>query len=92
MIKYKRWYDSLIGCPSQCYYYIKHKDSYYCIYLRWRHTDPWTANLIEFKDNILDFDTATWSPIYVDYWEEDQLEQVKEDAINRVRKYLDEKT
>lgn len=92
MIKYKHWYDSLIGCPSQCYYYFKHKDSYYCIYLRWRHCDPWTAELIKFKDNELDFDIATWTPINVGYYREDQLKELKEIVINIINKHLDDKT
>jgi hypothetical protein len=40
------WKDSLMWCPSQCYLNIKFKDKYYVIYLRWRHANPWTGNLI----------------------------------------------
>ena len=40
------WIEDLLWCPSQCYYYFKNGDQDYCIYLRWRHYDPWTAELI----------------------------------------------
>lgn len=40
------WIEDLIWCPSQCYYYFKIDNQDYCIYLRWRYRDPWTAELI----------------------------------------------
>lgn len=42
------WDDSLIWCPSQCYCNFLDPDTntIYCIYLRWRHNDPWTSELI----------------------------------------------
>ena len=38
-----KWYDDLIWCPSQCYYYFMHDDDMYCINLRWRH-QKWRAD------------------------------------------------
>ena len=34
-------------CPAQIYYYFLDSDGgKWCIYLRWRHQDPWTAKLV----------------------------------------------
>lgn len=34
-------------CPAQIYYYFLDSDGdKWCIYLRWRHQDPWTAELV----------------------------------------------
>lgn len=53
MIKENYWIEELIWCPSQCYYYFQNlKDNQnYCIYLRWRHRDPWTTELIKCDDS-----------------------------------------
>lgn len=45
--QFNSWYDDLIWCPSQCYYYFKHESEMYCICLRWRHQNPWTAEIIK---------------------------------------------
>ena len=57
------WIEDLIWCPSQCYYYFLDPISSqgYCIYLRWRHSDPWTAELIKC--------TSDWEFIYDEPWE-----------------------
>lgn len=58
------WIEELIWCPSQCYYYFYDPVSsqVYCIYLRWRHSDPWTAELIRC--------TADGELIYSEPWED----------------------
>ena len=34
-------------CPAQIYYYFKDSEGdRWCIYLRWRHQDPWAAELV----------------------------------------------
>lgn len=34
-------------CPAQIYYYfVDAEGGRWCIYLRWRHQDPWTAELV----------------------------------------------
>jgi len=45
-----QWQEDLIWCPSQCYYYFEADGKKWCIYLRWRHSDPWTAELCECDD------------------------------------------
>lgn len=62
-MKEKVWAENLIWCPSQCYYYFTDpEDSQkYCIYLRWRHSDPWTVELIKCDDD--------WEFIWDSDWE-----------------------
>ena len=39
-------------CPAQIYYYFVDADGgRWCIYLRWRHEDPWTAELVRCDEN-----------------------------------------
>ena len=63
------WIEDLIWCPSQCYYYFLDPISSqgYCIYLRWRHSDPWTAELIKC--------TSDWEFIYDEPWEYIELKR-----------------
>ena len=47
-----QWIEDLRWCPSQIYYYFVDKDGgRWCIYLRWRHQDPWTAELVRCDKN-----------------------------------------
>ena len=80
------WYDTLIGCPSQCYYYFMHEEAMYCVYLRWRHSDPWTCEVIKCAegDFSLDPDTTTWKFVKIAFFEEDELEKLKEYVLNRL--------
>ena len=52
------WKDDLCWCPSQCYLELTHNNQNYVVYLRWRHSDPWTATLIE-CDNSFDITGIT---------------------------------
>lgn len=64
------WIEDLIWCPSQCYYYYfldPISSQGYCIYLRWRHSDPWTAELIKC--------TSDWEFIYDEPWEYIELKR-----------------
>lgn len=39
-------------CPAQIYYYfVDAEGGRWCIYLRWRHQDPWTAELVPCNEN-----------------------------------------
>lgn len=61
----KDWEDSLIWCPSQCYYYFYVvsgvKKMYFMIYLRWRHQDPWTGRLVMTNKHGVDIDDKEWN-------------------------------
>lgn len=65
-----QWIEDLRWCPSQIYYYFVDKDGgRWCIYLRWRHDDPWTAELVHCDKN-WEFD---WnSPDNMDLLEEEE--------------------
>lgn len=87
-IVYNVWIDDLIWCPSQCYYYFKHNNSIYCIYLRWRHSDPWTAELLKWSEDLIiqhperiDKVDADWEDIKVNFYSDEQLEDLKEEVI-----------
>jgi len=58
-----KWIEDLIGCPSQCYYYFKDAKTgiIYCIYLRWRWSDPWDAFLVQ-CDSLgnISYDDSNW--------------------------------
>jgi hypothetical protein len=51
--KLNHWYvDVRHWCPAQIEYYFQDlAGCNWCIYLRWRHQDPWTAELLRCDDN-----------------------------------------
>ena len=48
-----QWIERLqYWCPAQIYYYFQDKEGgRWGIYLRWRHDDPWTAELCPCDEN-----------------------------------------
>ena len=80
MEELNKWYDDLIWCPSQCYYYFMHDGDMYCIYLRWRHDDPWTAEIIKCADSDFDliYETCIWKYIKVPFFKDEELDNLKE--------------
>ena len=55
-------------CPAQIYYYfVDAEGGRWCIYLRWRHQDPWTAELVPCDE---DWKFIRNSPDIVDLLEE----------------------
>jgi hypothetical protein len=85
------WTDLLIWCPSQCYLNIESNGRFFVLYLRWRHSDPWTADLIECDS---DFDIHNpkydWISLDIDYWEDSQLEELKINAIELATKLINQ--
>lgn len=79
-IKLYQWDDRLIWCPSQCYYYFKDKEgSMNCIYLRWRHQDPWTAEIVPLNEKMeLDFESPQWENLNPPFFKDSELDQLKE--------------
>ncbi len=47
-----KWLEDLIWCPSQIFYNFvdPRTNTPYQLYLRWRHSDPWTADLYTCTD------------------------------------------
>jgi len=83
------WQDDLIMCPSQCYYYFTYKGRPYCIYLRWRHSDPWSAELIEdCTPSVHDSWDGKWNWLNVDSFTHDQLPLLKKQAIIEAKMFL----
>jgi hypothetical protein len=76
------WSDDLIWCPSQCYYRFKYRDSFWVIYLRWRHGDPWKATLIECPATWdLHDDSYEWRTIPISHYKDTELDAAKDEAI-----------
>ena len=80
MEELNKWYDDLIWCPSQCYYYFMHEGDMYCIYLRWRHDDPWTVEIIKCADGDFDlnYETCIWKYIKVPFFKDEELDNLME--------------
>ena len=85
-----KWYEELIWCPSQCYYYFVHNGDMYCIYLRWRHQDPWTADIIKCAegDFYLNNQGATWKSIDIPYFKDSELDKLKEFIMSHLESIL----
>ena len=83
-------------CPAQIYYYFHDAEGRrWCIYLRWRHSDPWTAELVQCDDawefltdgdwmNLLEETNHTPGTV-TGYYREDEYELLMEEALRKVR-------
>jgi hypothetical protein len=79
----KKWEDSFLWCPSQCYLYFSWDNVKYCIYLRWRHNDPWTAELIRMNEKSNDITDGEWMYLDVPFRHDIEFELLKKDAIQK---------
>ena len=83
-IKLYQWDDSLIWCPSQCYYYFKDRnDNLKCIYLRWRHSDPWTAEIILINEDG-NFNHVQRENLNPPFFKDEELDLLKEWCLNKL--------
>ena len=79
---------SLIWCPSQCYYHLRHNEADYILYLRWRHEDPWQGSVIKNATNLDDMhkDEAIWFEnifeIHDIQFTDEEIELAKEKIIS----------
>lgn len=84
------WRDDLIWCPSQCYLDIEYKGRQFVIYLRWRHQDPWTAEIIECpndgKFNMHELNNWNW--LEVKHWTDTELSELKKEVIEVANEWL----
>jgi hypothetical protein len=78
------WHNRLIKCPSQSYCYFKSGNNTYCIYLRWRYSDPWTAQIIPIVDNDFNYQ-ADWKDLDIKFYTHDELIELQKECINRVK-------
>jgi len=91
-IKFGEWEDLLLWCPSQCFNYFKHEGKMYCIYLRWRHDNPWTADLVHIPKGVYDIaDSNEWVRLDVPFFKDTELDGIKESSIKAVKKILETK-
>ena len=84
-------------CPAQLYYYFADAEGgRWCIYLRWRHQDPWTAELVpcdgdwEFIRNSPDtvnlLEEKEHTPgIITGYYTDDEYPALMENALTLVK-------
>lgn len=80
------WKEDLIMCPSQCFCFFIAEGKRYCIYLRWRHGDPWTAQLLpEDKENETCY-YLYWEWLEVGNYTHDDYKELEKECIKVVTK------
>jgi hypothetical protein len=83
-----KWLDELIWCPSQCYcsFIDETEKKIYCIYLRWRHHDPWSAEIIPCNpDGKLTYNND-WETIKTHKtYKEMEYEELKKEAVKIIQ-------
>jgi len=93
----RNWCDSLIWCPSQCYLLVEHNNDIYTVYLRWRHEDPWTCEVVTGDLQSGDFNYGNqdlWSgDIFIEgniqyYFRDNELDKAKKTSIKLAEDYL----
>ena len=61
---------------------MKFEGRYFMLYLRWRHSDPWDATLIECDS---DYDMHNrkyeWISLEIEHWKDTEISEVKENAF-----------
>ena len=84
-IKLYQWRDSLTWCPSQCFYYFKDKDeNLKCLYLRWRHNDPWTAEIVSVdEDGSFNYDKP-YENLNPPFFKDEELDSLKEWCLKSI--------
>ena len=76
--------EDLLWCPSQIYYYFISNNKKFCIYLRWRYRDPWTAYLVECEDN-WEFCNKDWKRIELNKdYKDEEYKELEEDVLNKL--------
>lgn len=84
--KLNTWADDLIWCPSQCYYYFRAKNTgeLKCLYLRWRHSDPWTAEIIPVNEIDRSFE-GEWKSLDIPFFKDTELNQLKACCMEKLK-------
>ena len=80
------WIEDLSRCPSQCECYFESPAGIrYCIYLRWRHGDPWTAQLVPVEYTTGKFMSGPWPYINVPDYIHDGYKNLQGQCISYVK-------
>lgn len=82
-----KWRDSLLWCPSQCYYSFRAKNTgeLKCLYLRWRHQDPWTAEIIPVNEISRTFENDNWIGLDIPFFKDSELDKLKEFCMEKLK-------
>ena len=85
------WDEDLIWCPSQCYCYFVDNttNQLWCIYLRWRHSDPWTSELIKCMPDgeFVNYEEEAWEYIGTStVFSEDEYRKLEAECIRLIYK------
>ena len=77
------WSEDLIWCPSQINSneFVYNNNVYY-IYLRWRHENPWTADLIQIKED-------DWTSIDIPFFKDDEYIELEKYIESNIEKILE---
>ena len=88
--RYPTWDNDLIMCPSQCYCYFETNGKKYCIYLRWRWDDPWTAEIVP-VDDMCDFTYyEDWEYIETKFYSHDDYKKLQEECIKIIKEKIND--
>jgi len=91
------WVDHLIWCPSQCYLLVEYSDKIYTLYLRWRHSDPWTCQIVEgdlWDDEAFEWGSNKWSDDLFSmedeplFFKDSELDEAKVKTIELAEKHF----
>ena len=78
------WDNDLIMCPSQCYCYFETLGNKYCIYLRWRWDEPWSAQVVPCDENWeFDYD-SDWRELDVPFITHDDYKRLQKRCVKKV--------
>ena len=83
--RYPTWDNDLIMCPSQCYCYFEADGKKYCIYLRWRWDDPWTAQIVPVDDICEFLYGLEWEYLETKFYSHDNYEKLQEECIKIIK-------
>jgi hypothetical protein len=84
--KKQQWKEDLIMYPSQCYCYFEADSMQYCIYLRWRGGDPWTAQLVPLLPNGRFGNYLEWEFLDVSDYVHDEYKNLEKECIRLIEK------
>lgn len=82
-----KWLEHLIWCPSQISYYFQDPvdGGKWEIYLRWRHSDPWTAKLIPLDSEWQEKPISTWEQLDIKFYKADEYKNLEHEVLEIVR-------
>ena len=88
--RYPTWDGDMTMCPSQRYCYFEGDGKKYCIYLRWRHDDPWTAEIVPVDRECEFIYDVDWHWIETRFYSHDRYDRLQEDCVKYVENMFDE--